>query len=100
MQTMVLKVALTFDPVALVAWAKAQKGVCCDEPAHDAHLLDSMEPELRAQGILAHAFLHIVPDEITDGGSVETLETGIPPEIVARIEQGYQAALLEHEMEG
>ena len=95
MQTIVLKVSLTFDPMALVAWAKAQKGVCCDTPAHDAHLLDWMEPELTAQGILAHAFLHIVPDEITDGGSVETLETGVPPEMIARIKREYQAAFTE-----
>ena len=99
MQTVVLKVSLTVDPVALVAWAKTQKGVCCDAPAHDAQLVDWMGPELTAQGILAHAFLSIVPDEIANGGSVETLETGIPPEIVARIEQGYQAALSELEMD-
>ena len=55
MQTMVLKVSVTFNPKALVKWAKQQAGVCCDYPAHDPSGLDWMEPELTAQQILAHA---------------------------------------------
>ncbi len=76
-QTIVLKVSLTFDPKALVQWAKNQAGVCCDEPAHNPEHLDWMIPELTAQSILAHAFLSIVPDEIADGGSVEALDIGL-----------------------
>lgn len=93
MQTIVLRVSLTFDPKALVEWAKNQKGVCCDEPAHDPKQLDWMEPELTAQSILGHAFLSIVPDEITDGGRVETLESGIPKEVAQRIHNEYEEAL-------
>ncbi len=95
MQTVVLKVSLTVDPVKLVAWAKEQMDVCCPHPAHRASNLDCLEPALQAQSILAHTFLSTVPEEITDGGSVETLETGIPSEIVARIERDYQAAFAE-----
>ncbi len=95
MQTVVLKVSLTVDPVKLVAWAKAQMDVCCPHPAHSERLLDWMKPEITAQSILAHTFLSTVPEEITDGGMVETLETGIPPEIIARIEREYQAAFAE-----
>lgn len=95
MQTIVLKVELTVDPVKLVAWAKSQMGVCCSYPAHKAKLLDWMGPEIQAQSILAHAFFRAVPEEITDGGCVETLETGIPSEIVARIEREYQAAFAD-----
>lgn len=93
MQTVVLKVSLTFDPKALVQWAKRQKGICCDYPAHDPEHLDWMEPELTAQSILAHAFLSAVPDGITDGGYVETLETGIPEELAERIHAEYEEAL-------
>lgn len=93
MQTIVMKISLTVDPVKLVAWAKAQMGVCCSYPAHDPALLDFMEPELQAQFILGHTFLSTIPEEITDGGCAETLETGIPPEIVARIDREYQEAL-------
>ena len=92
MQTIVLKVSLTVDPVKLVAWAKEQMGICCNYPAHESQLLDSMEPALQAQGILAHTFMCMVPEEIAGRGSVETLETGIPSEIVARIEREYQTA--------
>ncbi len=92
MQTTVLKVSVTFDPKALVAWAKRQKGACCYAPAHDSDHLDWLPPELEAQSILAHAFLTSVEDAI-DGGSVETLETGIPPELAERIDDDYQAAL-------
>ncbi len=97
MQTMVLRVSLTFDPVALVAWAKAQKGVCCDYPAHDAHLLDWMPPELEAQSIMAHAFLTAVEDVI-EGGGVSVLEGGIPPELSDLIDANYDTALNELKM--
>lgn len=55
MQTVVLKVTVTADPAALVAWAKKQKGICCDEPIHSLASLDNEEPELAAMGIYAHA---------------------------------------------
>lgn len=93
MQTIVLKVTLTFDPKALVQWAKDQKGVCCDEPAHDDPLGIYQYPELAVQSILGHAFLSVVPEEITNGGSVTTLDNGLPPELAQRIEDDYQEAL-------
>lgn len=94
MQTMVLKVSLTFDPVKLVAWAKEQKGTCCGCPAHDANVLDYMPPELTAQGIMAHAFFNTV-EEIIEDGSVSVLEGGIPQELSDHIEQEYQTAFAE-----
>lgn len=95
MQIVVLKVSMSVDPVKLVEWAKSQMGVCCSDPAHGEKLLDGMEPEIQAQIILAHAFLSAVPAEIALGVRSETLETGIPPEIVTRIEHEYQATFAE-----
>lgn len=92
LQTVVLEMSLTFNPKALVEWAKRKKGVCCDYPAHDTEHLDWMEPELTAQGILAHALLEAVT-EITEHGSARTLSTGIPTEICERIDADYQEAL-------
>lgn len=94
LQTVVLEVSLSFNPKALVEWAKRKKGVCCDYPAHDAEHLDFKEPELTAHGILAHALLATVV-EITEHGSALTLATGIPKEISERIDADYQEALTE-----
>ncbi len=97
LQTTVLKVSLTFDPKALVEWAKNQRGTCCNNPAHDPEHLDWMEPELTAQSILAHALLGAV-GEITEHGSVTTLETGIPEEIAQRLNDEYGETLRQSQL--
>ncbi len=92
-QTTVMQISMTFDPTVLMDWARAQKGVCCDEPAHD---LDSswMGADLQAQFILAHAFLSAVPmDTVLSGAYATTIETGISEEKSKRITEEYQAAM-------
>ena len=92
-QTTVMKISMTFDPMVLVEWARAQKGVCCDEPVHDINL-DFMPAELQAQFILAHAFLSTVPmDTVLTSAYATSIETGIPEEMAKRITEEYQQAM-------
>ncbi len=92
-QTTVMQISMTFDPLVLVEWARAQKGVCCDEPAHDINL-EWMDADLQAQFILAHALLGAVPiDTVLTGAYAITTATGISEEKSARITEEYQAAM-------
>lgn len=92
-QRTVMQISMTFDPLVLVEWARSQKGVCCDEPAHDINL-DWMDADLQAQFILAHALLSAVPiDTVLTGAYATTTDTGISEAKSQRITEEYQAAM-------
>lgn len=75
-QTTVMEISMTFDPMVLVEWARAQKGVCCDEPAHD------IDPGLDARRTAGA--VHPGPRPLRCGAYAISLETGIPEEMDKR----------------
>lgn len=93
MQRTVMQISMTFDPVVLLQWARMQKGVCCDEPAHDINT-DWMDADLQAQFILAHALLSAVPiDTVVVAAHAISVDNGISEAKSQRITEEYQASM-------